>query len=82
VVGLCTAEAGSEPELDVEALNDALARLAEFDPEKSQLVELRYFGGLSIEEAAKVLGISPATLSRQWSIARAWLGRKLTEGQT
>ena len=67
-----------EPELDVEALDEALARLAEIDPEKGRLVELRYFGGLSIEETAEVLDVSPATVKRQWSLARAWLRRELT----
>jgi RNA polymerase sigma factor (TIGR02999 family) len=70
---------GPAPELDVEALDEALTRLAAIDPEKSRLVELRYFGGLSIEETAEVLGISPATLKRQWSTARTWLRRELTE---
>jgi RNA polymerase sigma-70 factor (ECF subfamily) len=54
-------------------LDTALAELAEFDPDQARLVELRYFGGLTIEETAEVLGISPATVKREWSIARAWL---------
>jgi RNA polymerase sigma factor (TIGR02999 family) len=78
-LGAADSAGGPAPELDVEALDEALSRLAEFDPEKSRLVELRYFGGLSIEEAAEVLGISPATLKRQWSTARTWLRRELTE---
>jgi DNA-directed RNA polymerase specialized sigma24 family protein len=57
-------------DVDVEALDEALSRSAEIDPEKSWLVELRYFGGLSIEEAAEVLGTSPATVKREWSTAR------------
>jgi RNA polymerase sigma factor (sigma-70 family) len=65
--------------VDVVALDEALTRFAAFDPEKSRLVELRYFGGLSIDEAAEVLGISPATVKRQWSTARAWLRRELTD---
>jgi RNA polymerase sigma factor (TIGR02999 family) len=69
--------ADRKAEVDVLDLNEALQRLAELDPEKGRLVELRYFGGLSIEEAAEVLGISPATLKRQWSTARAWLRREL-----
>ena len=63
----------------MEALDEALTRLAAIDSEKSRLVELRYFGGLSIEEAAEVLGISPATLKRQWSTARMWPRWELTE---
>lgn len=54
-------------------LDDALKKLAEIDPQKSQLVELRYFGGLSIEETAEVLGVSIATINRQWRTAKAWL---------
>jgi RNA polymerase sigma factor (TIGR02999 family) len=70
---------GQAPEVDVVALDEALTRFAAFDPEKSRLVELRYFGGLSIDEAAEVLGISPTTVKRQWSTARAWLRRELTD---
>ena len=55
------------------ALDDALNRLAELDPQKSRIVELRFFGGLSIEETAEVLGIGTATVIRQWRMARAWL---------
>ena len=60
---------------EVVALDDALARLAEIAPRKSQLVELRFFGGLSIEEAAEVLGVSPGTIMRDWTLAKAWLRR-------
>jgi RNA polymerase sigma factor (TIGR02999 family) len=66
------------PAVDVLDLEEALQRLAEFDPAKARLVELRYFGGLSIEEAAEVLEVSPATLKRQWNTARAWLRRELS----
>jgi len=59
------------------ALDEALARLQELDERKSRVVELRYFGGLSIEDTAEVLGISPATVKREWSMARAWLRREL-----
>ncbi len=69
---------GPVSELDVEALDEALHRFARIDPEKCRLVELRYFGGLSIDEAAEVLGMSPATVKRHWSTARAWLRRELT----
>jgi len=54
-------------------LDGALAELAKFDPDQAKLVELRYFGGLTIDETADVMGISPATVKREWSIARAWL---------
>jgi len=63
--------------LDVIELDDALARLAELDPRKGSLVELRYFAGLGIEEAAETLGVSPATAKREWRLARAWLQREL-----
>ena len=63
--------------LDLIALNDALARLAELDPRQAQIVELRFFGGLAIEEVAEVLAISPITVKREWRIARAWFRREL-----
>ncbi len=59
------------------ALDEALKRLAEFDQRKSRVVELRFFGGLSVEEAADVLGISANTVKRDWSTARAWLYREV-----
>ncbi len=68
----------STPEsIDVLALDEALARLAALDPEQARIVELRYFGGLTVEETAEVEGISPATVKRQWAMARAWLKRAL-----
>jgi RNA polymerase sigma factor (TIGR02999 family) len=63
--------------VDVLALDDALARLAALDPQKARLVDLRYFAGLSIPEAAAALGVSPATVGREWAVARAWLRREL-----
>ncbi|GLC25144.1 ECF-type sigma factor [Roseisolibacter agri] len=63
--------------VDVLALDDALARLAVLDPRKARLVELRYFAGLSIPEAAAALGVSPATVGREWAVARMWLRREL-----
>ena len=63
--------------LDVIALDDALTRLAAIDPEKARLVELRYFAGLSIPETAAALGVSTATVGRDWAIARMWLRREL-----
>ena len=63
--------------VDLLALHDALERLAAFDPDQARLVELRYFGGLNIEETAEALGVSPATVKREWAIARSWLRREL-----
>ena len=65
--------------VDTLALDEALTRFAAFDPEKARLVELRYFAGLSISEAAAVLGVSTATAGRQWAVARAWLRNELAE---
>jgi len=64
--------------IDLLALDDALQRLAAFDPRKARLVELRYFAGLSIPEAAESLGVSQATLIRDWNVARRWLHRELS----
>jgi RNA polymerase sigma factor (TIGR02999 family) len=64
-------------DLDILALDSALVRLKEFGARHSALVELRFFGGLSIEEAALVLDVSPATAKRDWTLARAWLYREL-----
>ena len=61
------------------ALDDALTKLAELDEQLVQLVELRYFGGFSIDETAQVLGISPTTVKRLWQIARGWLSREISE---
>ena len=64
---------------DLVALDDALTSLAAIDPRKSQIVELRFFGGLSVEETAEVLKVSPRTVMRQWSLAQAWLYRELSQ---
>ena len=64
-------------EMDLVELDEALTRLANMDPEQSRLVEFRYFGGLTIEETARVMGISPATVKRGWTISRAWLRREI-----
>jgi RNA polymerase sigma factor (TIGR02999 family) len=69
----------ADPEGMLPALDDALSRLETIDPEQARIVELRFFAGLSIEEAADALGMSPATLKRRWSLARAWLHRELSE---
>jgi RNA polymerase sigma factor (TIGR02999 family) len=65
---------------DVIALDEALTRLAEFDSQQAQLVELRFFGGLSIEEAAGVLGVSCTTVKRSWNLSKAWLAREIRRG--
>ena len=75
--GAAPDEASSLDAVDVIALDDALARLAVIDPQKARLVDLRYFAGLSIPEAAEVLGVSTATLGREWAVARMWLRREL-----
>ncbi len=65
-------------EIDLLALDEALRKLAAIKPRHSRVVELRYFGGLSIEETATVLGVSHATVEREWSFARTWLRRELS----
>jgi RNA polymerase sigma factor (TIGR02999 family) len=64
---------------EVVALDDALKQLALIDPRQSRIVELRFFGGLTVEEAAEVLHVSPVTIKREWSTARAWLYRELAK---
>lgn len=71
------AQADDADEVELLALHDALQRLGELDAEQARLVELRYFGGLTIEETAEALGVSPATVKREWAVARAWLRREL-----
>jgi RNA polymerase sigma factor (TIGR02999 family) len=66
-----------ERDVDLVTLDDALNQLAALDPQQSRVVELRFFGGLSIEETSIVLGISPATVKREWATARAWLRREM-----
>ena len=70
----------TERTAEVVALDDALQNLAAFDPRKSQVVELRYFGGLTVEETAEVLHVSPETVARDWRLARTWLLRELSKG--
>jgi RNA polymerase sigma-70 factor (ECF subfamily) len=65
--------------VDLIALDDALHRLAAFSSQQTRIVELRFFGGLTIEETARLLGISHATVEREWSVARAWLRRELSK---
>jgi RNA polymerase sigma-70 factor (ECF subfamily) len=72
-------DAARQPEADpdVEALDEALTVLSALEPRQARLVELRYFGGLTIEEASAELGVAPATAKRDWAVARAWLRRRL-----
>jgi len=72
------------PQRDVSllALDDALVKLEELDPEKGRMVELRFFSGLSVEETAEILGVSPRTVDRQWQTAKAWLQREMSRGET
>jgi RNA polymerase sigma-70 factor (ECF subfamily) len=68
--------------LDMIGLDTALTLLSKLDPEQGKLVELRFFGGLSVEETAEVMGVSPATIKRSWSSARAFLHREMTGGNS
>jgi len=72
---------GQEPDVDIAALDEAITNLQAIDPRQSRIVELRYFGGLSIEATAEVLEISPATVKREWNIARTWLHREIRRGE-
>lgn len=80
VVSLSQADGATEqtPE-ELLALDEALERLAAFDQRKSKVVELRYFGGLSVEEVAEVLSVSEVTVVRDWSVAKAWLKREIAQ---
>jgi RNA polymerase sigma factor (TIGR02999 family) len=71
-------ELAAVQEVDMVALDDALNLLERVDNQQRQIVELRYFGGLNIEETAQVLGVSPATIKRDWRMAKAWLHRELS----
>lgn len=72
-----TVAVASTPDFDLVALDAALSRLAELDPQQARIVELRFFGGYTIEETAELLGCSHATVSREWHIARMWLFREM-----
>ena len=71
-----------EPSIDLVAVDDALNRLAKVDERKSQVVVMRFFGGLSAEETAEVLRVSPETVARDWRLAKAWLMRALSEDES
>jgi RNA polymerase sigma-70 factor, ECF subfamily len=70
---------GEQPGVDLLALDEALERLEALDPTQARLVELRFFGGLTIEETAEAMNLSPATVKRHWTMARAWLARALAD---
>ena len=70
-------EVSGTPEVDILAVHEALERLAAFDAQQARIVELRFFGGLSIDEAAEALGVGHATVEREWGLARAWLRKEL-----
>ena len=72
-----TVNLSNERNLDLLALDEAMQQLAEFDEQQSKIVELRFFGGLTIKETAHILSISPATVKREWTMAKAWLFRKM-----
>jgi RNA polymerase sigma factor (TIGR02999 family) len=72
-----TVEAAFQTDMDYVALDDALRTLEQKDAQQCRIVEMRYFGGLTIEETAEVLGISPATVKRDWTMAKAWLRREI-----
>lgn len=79
-VSLSEAEGQSaEGDADFDALNDALTTLEQFDPRRGKIVELKFFGGLAVEEIASFLGISPRTVAREWKLARAWLFHQLSQ---
>lgn len=69
------------PNVDLIGLDTALNELARLDPQQGRIVEMRFFAGLSIEDTAKVVGVSPATVKREWSTARAWLRRELSRAE-
>ncbi len=75
-------DAPVERELDLVALDDALTSLAQIDPQQSRIIELRFFGGLTIEETAESLGVTPAVINYEWKLARAWLYRELHRGDS
>jgi RNA polymerase sigma factor (TIGR02999 family) len=68
---------GKSPDIDLLRINEALERLAAIDPQQARIVELKFFGGLTIEEACEVLNVSHSTIERDWKMARAWLRREL-----
>jgi RNA polymerase sigma factor (sigma-70 family) len=78
IVDRAAVRAGPDRAPTVEALDDALRELAKHDERKAHIVELRFFGGLTLQEIAEVMGVAPITVSREWAKARAWLHRQVT----
>lgn len=76
-VNLTVAISDTDEGIDLFAMNEALKELCELDPQRAQLVELRFFGGLTEQETARVLGVSRSDVQRKWTLARAWLARRL-----
>jgi RNA polymerase sigma-70 factor (ECF subfamily) len=74
-------ELAQKTDIDVVALDGALERLSELDPQQSRIVELRFFTGLTIEDTSEVMGLSPATVKRDWTSARAWLHREIARSE-
>lgn len=79
VVTLCTDVAHAEPDFELIALNMAMDQLAQIDPERASIVEMRYFGGMSLASIGEVLGLSEATVKRRWAVTRAWLQDRLED---
>jgi RNA polymerase sigma factor (TIGR02999 family) len=79
-VTLEDAEMAVDLDMDLVALHDALTAFEQIAPDKARVVELRYFGGMSVDETAEYMGVSPATVKRHWTFARAWLYRELKRG--
>lgn len=75
-----TPELGARTDINLSHLDEALRRLEQMDPQQGRVVELRYFGGLTIEETAEAIGVSTATVKRDWLVAKAWLMRELSGG--
>lgn len=76
-LGEAARAAGGAPAVDLLALDTALTRLDALDPQQARIVELRYFGGMTVEETSEAIGVSPATVKREWAMARAWLKHAL-----
>lgn len=79
--GIVDPRSSHRPDVDLLLLDNALSKLAKLDCQQSQIVELRYFAGLSIEDTSEFLGVSPATVKRRWASARVWLLREISRGE-
>ena len=78
----CEIGGGVEQSEEMLAVDEALARLAELDPQQAQVVEMRYFGGMTVEETGEALGIAPRTVKREWALAKAWLRVEISSKAT